>query len=149
MDMQVGDKIKVRLGAMAGKRGLIRSIEKGLISTELEDGTTVIVQPQDVTNLSRAARLAWRSMPKRQVGRRRGTGRKRVVVSIRIDQEVWQRFKQLEAEGAIADRSTMFSDLLRAKLEEVEQTLHGKDHRGAASAHYRTAQSRKDATGDS
>lgn len=57
------------------------------------------VPAESLTNFSEAARKAWHSQPRRQVGRRKGTRLcDRVSVTLRIDCEVWERFRSVEAE---------------------------------------------------
>ena len=74
-----------------------------------------------VTNFSLAARKAWVTGPDRPVGRRKGTKLcDRVSVTLRIDRDLWERFRGMEGSGLIEDRTAAVNSWLRQKLEELE-----------------------------
>jgi uncharacterized protein (DUF4415 family) len=123
MSVEVGDKVRVRTGEHAGARGVVAVVEGNSVTIRL-DGTavTVALPTESVTNFSEAARKAWQSQPRRQVGRRKGTRLSdRVSVTLRIDREVWERFRFVEAHGIIEDRTATINRWFREKLDELKQ----------------------------
>ena len=89
------------------------------------DGKRFESTPDDVTNLSLAARKAWESMPARRVGRPKGSCHcDRVSVTLRIDRDLWEDFRRLEAVGAIQDRTAIINALIREETEKLK--INGK-----------------------
>jgi hypothetical protein len=85
------------------------------------DIDVVRVQAKDVTNYSLAARRAWKKMPERRVGRPKGSGtRGRISVTLRIDRELWDSFRQAEVVGLVTDRTATINAWIREKLAELE-----------------------------
>jgi ribosomal protein L24 len=123
---QVGDKVRVKSGSHAGERGVIAAIEGDTFMVRLEgSGQSVRLGPESVTNFSLAARKAWVTGPNRAVGRRKGTKLSdRVSVTLRIDRELWERFRAMEESGTIADRTAVINGLFREKLAELERQEH-------------------------
>jgi hypothetical protein len=117
-----GDKVRLKLGAHRGERGVIEAIDGDKCVVRLEaSGRSVRVVPESVTNYSLAARKAWVTGPDRAVGRRKGTKLcDRVSVTLRIDRELWERFREMEGSGLIADRTADVNAWLRQKLDELE-----------------------------
>jgi uncharacterized protein (DUF4415 family) len=77
--------------------------------------------PELVTNFSLAARKAWVTGPDRAVGRRKGTKLcDRVSVTLRIDRDLWERFREMEGAGLIEDRTASVNSWLRQNLDELE-----------------------------
>lgn len=105
---KIGDKLRIRSGPLIGHRGVVCGIEPNKkISVRLEDGSVQDLETSALTNFSAAARKAWKTMPKREVGRPRGTKTNdRVSVTLRIDRRLWERFRMQENAGVIGDRST-------------------------------------------
>src|SRR5438105_4199966 len=108
MRAQAGDKVRLKRAIESGDRAIVQQVERGALVVRLEGsgGSVVRVALEEVTNLSLAARKAWASMPQRAVGRPKGSRvYDRVSVTLRIDREVWEEFKVLEAAGLIGDRT--------------------------------------------
>ena len=101
-----GDKVRIRAGKTVGARGVVESVQGSRVVILLEgQRNRVRIPATAVTNLSLAARKAWKTMPSRRVGRP-ATGRDsdRLSVTLRIDRDVWRRFQALEERGLIEDR---------------------------------------------
>ena len=121
MGSEIGDKVRLKSSRGDCARGLITKISNGSISVSLV-GTekTVEVNMDEITNLSLAARKAWQSMPNRRVGRPKGTRLcDRVSVTLRIDRELWDQFRRLEADGTIEDRTATINTWISEKIGEV------------------------------
>src|SRR2546429_7885662 len=84
---RVGDKVRIKVGASVGLRGVIAAIRKQRMSVDVSDGSRAMLTASEVTNYSAAARLAWRTMPKR-AGRPANPERK-IRVSLRVDEGTW------------------------------------------------------------
>ncbi len=120
MKAEAGDKVRVKVGAHTGERGVVDSVDGEKLLVRLEESGTKVRLPADqVTNFSLAARKAWVTGPDRGVGRRKGTKiRDRVTVTFRIDRDLWEEFmKQVEA-GRIEDRNSIVNSWFREKLAE-------------------------------
>jgi hypothetical protein len=119
---QLGDKVRVKVGAHAGGRGQVDAIEGEKLVVRLDGSGLALRVPRDgVTNFSLAARKAWVTGPDRAVGRRRGTKLcDRVSVTLRIDRDLWEQFRSREEDGSIADRTATINAWLREKLAELE-----------------------------
>jgi hypothetical protein len=114
MQHKVGDKVHVRrvendqpLG-----RGQIVSLQAGTLQIRLEPSERLLVVPSDdVRNFSLAARKAWKKMPRRKVGRPKGSRvSDRVSVTLRADRELWDLFRLAESQGLIPDRTAVFNE---------------------------------------
>ena len=119
--VEKGDKVRLRGGRTAGARGVVESVEGERLIVRLDGHRTTMRVPQTaVTNLSLAARKAWKTMPARNVGRPKG-GRltDRVSVTLRIDRATWARFQIYEDDGAILDRSALINAWLERGLDEL------------------------------
>jgi hypothetical protein len=116
-----GDKVRVKAGPHAGERGVVEAIEGDRFQVRLAaTGRVVRLAADAVTNFSLAARKAWVTEPDRAVGRRKGTRLcDRVSVTLRIDRELWARFRRLEGEGVIEDRTAAVNRWLREKLDDL------------------------------
>ena len=117
-----GDKVRMKSGPHSGERGVIEAIDGDKLSVRLEaSGQSVRVVPEAVTNFSLAARKAWVTGPDRAVGRRKGTKLcDRVSVTLRLDRDLWQRFREMEESGLIQDRTAAVNSWLRRELDELE-----------------------------
>jgi hypothetical protein len=118
----VGDKVRVKVGPLAGERGIVEAVETETLAIRLEksDGK-VKLRHEQVTNFSLAARKAWVTGPDRAVGRRKGTKLyDRISVTLRIDRELWERFLRMEKTGHIEDRTGMVNSWFREKLTELD-----------------------------
>jgi hypothetical protein len=127
MESATGDKVRLKAGPHAGARGLVAAIEGEKLLVKLEKtGQTVRVGSEAVTNYSLAARKAWVTEPGRRVGRRKGTRlTDRVSVTLRIDRDLWEEFRRMEAAGLIQDRTAAINMWLREKLAELEDGERG------------------------
>lgn len=119
MDFRSGDKVRIRTGKFAGRRGvLLKGGTTGWTVGLDEDTHTMPIRTEDVTNYSAAARLAWGRMPDRKVGRPVGTKvSDRVSVTFRVDRPVWKDFLIAEREGLVPDRTTAINSFLRRLLK--------------------------------
>lgn len=121
---QVGDKLRIRTGPHSGERGILVSVDptSSYFKVALENGTTLVVQPESTTNYSLAARRAWQAKPK-QAGRPKSTTPKKVV-TVRIAVDVWERLEQAVELGLIQSRESAVNTWLR---ERVSAILAGKN----------------------
>jgi len=88
-----------------------------------DSGELLAVAPALVTNFSLAARKAWKNMPHRRVGRPKGSRHcDRVSVTLRIDRELWEQFRQDESEGLIEDRTATINAWFRDMLDQLTRT---------------------------
>lgn len=120
---ETGDKVRLKANGRPGSRGIIEATEDGRLVVRLEgSGQRVLVAPEEITNLSLAARKAWVSMPNRRVGRPKGMRFcDRISVTLRIDRDLWEQFRLKESSGLIDDRTATINGWLREKLAELEQ----------------------------
>jgi hypothetical protein len=126
----VGDKVKLKAGEHRGSRGRVEAFDGDslVIRTQGMQGV-IAISPSEVMNFSLAARKAWLSMPKRQVGRPKGSKVfDRVSVSLRIDRDLWEEFRTQEKSGLIADRSATINAWFKEKLGKCGSC--NKDHVG-------------------
>lgn len=123
MRAETGDKVRLKTEGRFGARGIVETNKGGKLVVRLEDsGQKVMVVPEEVTNLSLAARKAWVSLPDRRVGRPKGMRFcDRVSVTLRIDRDLWEEFRLKESTGLIDDRTATINSWLREKLAEVER----------------------------
>jgi hypothetical protein len=108
----VGDKVKLKRSAAvaAGAHGVITEASDPLSVRLDESGEIITVSTDMVTNFSLAARKAWQNMPERNVGRPKGSRVcDRISVTIRVDRDLWERFRRAEAEGLVEDRTSVLN----------------------------------------
>lgn len=123
MDARPRDKLRITAGPSRGARAVIEEVLAEHLLVRLIDTNKVVpVAEDDVLNFSAAARKAWKTMPGRKVGRPPGQTVDRVSVTVRLDRALWDRFRKLEAKGAIEDRS----DFLEAALTHAIRRLGGR-----------------------
>src|SRR5712691_6217015 len=124
MEPEVGDKVKLKGGNNASVRGVVEAVQGDELLVRLdESGELIAVASQFVTNFSLAARKAWKNMPHRQVGRPKGARHcDRVSVTLRIDRELWEQFRQDEEEGLIEDRTATINAWFRDMLDKLTRT---------------------------
>jgi hypothetical protein len=124
MGARAGDKVRLKRAPDSGDRGIVQRVERGALVVRLQtSGRSVRLRAENVTNLSLAARRAWASMPQRAVGRPKGSRvYDRVSVTLRVDREIWEQFKVLEAAGMILDRTATINRWFADKLAELERT---------------------------
>jgi uncharacterized protein (DUF4415 family) len=121
MRAETGDKVRLKAGTQSGVRGIVLAAKRGVLLVQLAGNDRRIKIREDaVTNLSLAARKAWKSMPSRHVGRPKGTRHcDRVSVTLRIDRETWERFRGLEEVGLIEDRTAIINASLRELVGRI------------------------------
>src|SRR5438128_2237798 len=124
MEPAVGDKVKLKSHNSAPVRGVVEEVHGDELLVRLdESGELVAVAAELVTNFSMAARKAWKNMPHRRVGRPKGARHcDRVSVTLRIDRELWEQFKQDESEGLIEDRTATINTWFREMLDKLKRT---------------------------
>jgi uncharacterized protein (DUF4415 family) len=120
MEPEVGDKVKLKDHTSASLRGVVEAFRGDELVVRLdESGELVAVAAELVTNFSLAARKAWKNMPDRRVGRPKGARHcDRVSVTLRIDRELWEQFKQDESVGLIKDRTATINSWFREMLDK-------------------------------
>ena len=124
MEHEVGDKVRLKDHNSAPMRGVVAAVHGDELLVRLdESGELVTVASAGVTNFSLAARKAWKNMPHRRVGRPKGARHcDRVSVTLRIDRELWEKFKQDESAGLIEDRTATINTWLREMLDKLKRT---------------------------
>jgi hypothetical protein len=120
LHVQKGDKVRLRRGGPANARGVVDAVEGDRLIVRLDGHRTTVRVPESaVTNLSLAARKAWKTMPARNVGRPRGRRTDRVSVTLRIDRATWAWFQTYEDDGIIPDRSVVINAWFKRGLEKL------------------------------
>ena len=129
MEPEVGDKVKLKGHNSTSTRGVVAAVHGDELLVRLdESGELVTVASAHVTNFSLAARKAWKNMPHRHVGRPKGARHcDRVSVTLRIDRELWEHFRQDEAAGLIEDRTATINAWFRAMLDQLKCTKARRD----------------------
>ncbi len=113
----MGDKVRLRT---TGQKGTVVGHSGELLSVRIGNDVLTVTY-REVTNLSRAARKAWLNMPSRRVGRPKGSSHvSRVSVTLRIDQDLWRAFRELEDGGLVEDRTRLINDWIRQKVEQLQ-----------------------------
>jgi hypothetical protein len=112
---QIGDKIRVRSGPYSAARGIIQAEVDGILEILLDEGSRIHVEPREITNYSLAARRAWQTMPKR-AGRPQSVTSRKKMVSMRIDEEVWNRLGEAVELGLIPSREEAVNTWLYREL---------------------------------
>ena len=123
MQTEVGDKVRMKGARSDRARGIVEEIRcHELLVRRHDTGTLVAVPTEGVTNFSLAARKAWQNMPNRRVGRPKGARHcDRVSVTLRIDRELWERFRHDESQGLIQDRTATVNAWLREMMDRIQQ----------------------------
>jgi len=122
MQAEPGDKVRLKEGTHRGKRGVVEQVRTQSLIVRLNEGNEQVqLTASEVTNFSLAARKAWERMPDRRVGRPKGsTTSDRISVTLRIDRELWERFKRAEANGLIRDRTAVINSWIAEKLKQLD-----------------------------
>jgi hypothetical protein len=124
--VRVGDKVQITHGSRK-LRGTIENVGSAKVRIRTDEGAIVSEKPQNFRNFSAAARLAWKKMPERKVGRPRGSLRgERISVTLRLDRALWSRFQLLERQHSIEDRVTLFNRFL-AELTAEQRPINEID----------------------
>jgi uncharacterized protein (DUF4415 family) len=118
------DKVRLKDHSRALRRGVVAAVHNDELLVRLdESGELATVASAGVTNFSLAARKAWKNMPHRRVGRPKGARHcDRVSVTLRIDRELWEKFKQDELAGLVEDRTATINTWLREMLGKLKRT---------------------------
>src|SRR5690348_795620 len=111
-EFQAGDKVRVRTGSFAGARGIIQAERNGKLEILLDINNVVLIESEEITNYSLAARRAWKKMPKR-AGRPQLTSPRKKMVSMRIDIEVWNMLQEAVERGLILNREEAINSWIR------------------------------------
>lgn len=116
-----GDKVRIKAGPKAGSRAVIVRADPASCVVRLVDSEQMMQVPESrILNYSLAARKAWLKMPRRNVGRPFGTRVcDRVSVTLRIDRDLWSRFRAAEAGGRIDSRTSTINEVLRQFLDRL------------------------------
>jgi len=119
-----GDKVLIKKGSHAGRRGVIIKVARSQSLLRLvESEQTCEICTEHLLNYSLAARKAWLKMPTRKVGRPFGTRvSDRVSVTLRIDRELWNAFQDAEEQGLIDNRTATINMLLQNFVDRVHRT---------------------------
>jgi uncharacterized protein (DUF4415 family) len=122
MEPEVSDKVRLKDHNGVLVRGVVTAVHDGELLIRLDaSGELVTVAPERVTNFSLAARKAWKNMPHRRVGRPKGARHcDRVSVTLRIDRELWEQFRQDELAGLIKDRTATINAWFRDMLDKLD-----------------------------
>lgn len=118
-----GDKVRVRAGDYAGRRGRIEHAKGEGLAIRLDTGDLVKLNAEQITNFSRAARRAWAAMPK-HAGRPRGSAPAKRPVNIRLDADVWERLAQAQESGLIKSREQAINGWLRSCLSMLLESTN-------------------------
>jgi hypothetical protein len=115
---RAGDKIRVKVGSLAGARGRVARVNDDAVVVEIQNGDTVLLPSNGVTNYSLAARRAWKVMPKR-AGRPRAEHPKKKMVSLRLDLELILRLDAAVTLGRTVNRSQAVAEGVTAYLDHL------------------------------
>lgn len=118
IDIQKGDKICIRSGQYSRAKGVIQAKVDGTLEVLLDEGTSLRVEPKEITNYSLAARRAWQNMPKR-AGRPQLSSPRKKMVSMRIDVDVWERLGKAVNLGLIPNREEAVNTWLQERLNAL------------------------------
>ena len=121
MGPEVGDKVRLKDHNSAPMRGVVAAVHGNELLVRLDESEELVtIASACVTNFSLAARKAWKNMPYRQVGRPKGARHcDRVSITLRIDRELWEQFRQDELAGLIKDRTATINSWFREMLDKL------------------------------
>jgi uncharacterized protein (DUF4415 family) len=124
MEPEVGDKVRLKAHTGVPVRGVVAAVQGDELLVRLDaSGELIAIASARVTNFSLAARKAWKHMPHRRVGRPKGARHcDRVSVTLRLDRELWEQFRQGEVEGLIKDRTATINAWFRDMLDQLKHT---------------------------
>lgn len=123
METRKGDKVRLKDDSRHGERGIVEDVLASCLVVRIEASEELVrVAQSHLTNYSLAARKAWEKMPHKRVGRPKGSSKTdRISVTLRIDRQVWERFRCAEQSGLIQDRTGTINRLLAIELEKLER----------------------------
>ncbi len=113
-----GDRVRVKARPGDPQRGIVRQVSKAWLRVETDDGESLLVPPDSVTNYSLAARRAWRTMPK-HAGRPRSARRDTRMISVRIRDSTWSLLARAVDLGLVSSRERAIDVWVRERLEQV------------------------------
>lgn len=126
IDIQTGDKIRIRSGPYSGARGVIQAEVNGVLEILLDEGNSISIEPNEITNFSLAARRAWQTMPKR-AGRPQLSSPRKKMISMRIDVDVWERLGEAVDLGLIPNKEEAVNTWLQERLDALLGSTHKLD----------------------
>jgi hypothetical protein len=122
-DVRTHDKVRITRGSSRGERAVVQQVlSKGLLVKLVGSKKLIPVGTDEIVNFSAAARKAWKTMPRRKVGRPPGQTVNRLSVTVRLDRGIWEQFRKLESKDVIKDRS----DFLEKALMQAFRRLGGR-----------------------
>lgn len=123
MEARPGDKVRLKNQSRHGERGIVEEVLIAWLVVRIEGSEELVqVARSNLTNYSLAARKAWEKMPHKRVGRPKGSSTTdRISVTLRINRDVWERFRRAEESGMIQDRTATINSLLAIELEKLER----------------------------
>jgi hypothetical protein len=115
---EAGDKVRIRTGPYAGRRGIVGDVQGNSVLLRLDEGEETLIRLDGITNYSLAARRAWEVMPK-NAGRPASASSNKRMVSIRLDSQVWDLLGEAVNLGLIPSREQAINAWLRQRAEEL------------------------------
>lgn len=122
----IGDKVRIRSGPYAKKKGVVHTKAGELLEIHLDEGPLIHVEPSELTNYSLAARRAWQTMPKQSGRHQLAVPRKRMV-SLRLDIDVLDDLDRATESGLIPNKEQAVNNWLRQQLDSLFQEEHSSD----------------------
>lgn len=123
IEYKIGDKVRIKNGLYHGYKGLITKIfSKQVIVNLGQIQENICFTSNDLVNFSLAARKAWRSFPKKNVGRKkkkRDELSTKISVTLRFELLTWQKFRKLEKDGKIKNRTEIFNKMLSSIINNI------------------------------
>ncbi len=120
---KLGDKVRIKTGPHAGTRGSIHAEANVYFEIETREHGTIVVEPNEVTNYSLAARRAWAEMPKRAGRPPSDPAQRKKMVSMRLDVDVWQSLGRAVELGLIANREQAINAWIREHVDPLMQQV--------------------------
>ncbi len=120
LDIQGGDKVRLKSISWPSNRARVVSFDGDVVIAVLDSGGLVSIDADEITNYSSAARRAWKSRPERHVGRPRGSVKDRISVTLRVDRQIWRRVQALESAGVLTARTEWLNAMLAHAVDALE-----------------------------
>lgn len=114
----VGDKVAIKIASHPRARGRVVRVRGAVVLVELANKERVVLPFNAITNYSRAARRAWKVMPKR-AGRPRAAHPNKKMVSLRLDLQLIERLDRAVRAGYARNRSQAVAHGLIAELDRL------------------------------
>jgi len=118
-DHRPGDKVRILDGPAKGHRALVEFVSGEVLTVIASGGEELRLRVPDSAcrNYSAAARKAWNTNSVRSVGRPPGSKHHRITISIRVDSDLWCRFKSKVAMTATG-QSEVIEELLNDYIHQ-------------------------------